>query len=58
MIETWHYTRRDGERCTLTYDPDTGEATNPTLGIRKNIGKDKDFRHWLTMAGGYMIEKV
>ena len=37
MIETWHYTRRDGERCTLTYDPETGEATNPTLGNRKNI---------------------
>ena len=25
MTETWHYTIRDGERCTLTYDPDTGE---------------------------------
>ena len=41
MTETWHYTRRDGERCTLTYDPETGEATNPTLGIRKNIGNGK-----------------
>lgn len=57
MTETWHYTRRDGERCTLTYDPETGEATNPTLGIRKNIGKGKDFHHWLNMAGGINIEK-
>lgn len=23
MTETWHYTIRDGYRCTLTYEPDT-----------------------------------
>lgn len=57
MTETWHYTRRTGERRTLTYDPETGEAMNPTLGTRKNIGKGKDFRHWLNMAGGINIEK-
>ena len=28
MTETWHYTIRDGYRCTLTYDPDIGEAND------------------------------